>query len=525
MIQGKHIIGYKRVGSGRVFQAVNPVTGQSLPGFFAAGSATEVDEAVALATQSFPLMTKIQGKQRAVFLHAIVKQITLLGDELLERTAAESGLPATRIQGELARTILQIKLFADLIADGSWVEATIDWGEPNRSPMPKPTICRMLIPLGPVVIFGAGNFPLAFSVAGGDTISALAAGNPVIVKAHPGHPGTSELVGEAIFRAAQLTGMPEGIFSLLFDDGFSVGETLVTHPKIRAVSFTGSLTGGMALYHLATQRSEPIPVFAEMGSINPVILLPGALERRAAELASQCAGSVTLGAGQFCTCPGLLLTLKSPSLSHFIKCLRNVIESTPCATMLSSHTFTNYLQESKDMLAQGGVEPLTNPSQADTPGLNQGQPIIAQVSGLDFLLNPKLHQEVFGPFSLLVYCENQLELEAIIDQLNGQLTISVMAEPGEMDDLPGLQEKIIKKAGRLIFNGLPTGVEVCAAMQHGGPFPATTDSRFTSVGTDAIKRFVRPIAFQNWDDALLPDELKASNPLGIYRLVNQGWIK
>lgn len=523
MIEGTHIIGYRRVKSNAGFQALNPATGKHLPEYFSIGSSQNVQESVQLAAKAFSGYGRIPGKEKAGFLRAIAEEILLLGDELITRAVSETGLPAARIQGERTRTVSQLMLFAELLEEGSWVEATLDSALPDRIPAPRPAICRMLLPLGPVVVFGASNFPLAFSVAGGDTVSALAAGNPVIVKAHPSHPGTSELVGAAISRAARKTSMPEGVFSLLFDEGFEVGEALVAHPGIRAVAFTGSFRGGMSLLQIAQKRKDPIPVFAEMGSINPVILLPEALEKNTESLAKQCAASVTLGAGQYCTNPGLLLALESDSLDRFISAYGQAIKGIIPGTMLNAAIANNYRKTLGEMLDQPGVELIAQAEPQNGLIQNIGKAIIARVKGADFLDNPGLHHEVFGPFSLLVSCKDFSELEKIIEGLEGQLTISLMTETGELSRYPKIVEMIRRKAGRLICNGLPTGVEVCAAMQHGGPFPATTDSRFTSVGTYAIKRFARAVTFQNWEDDQLPDELKAANPLGIRRLVDNAW--
>ena len=378
--------------------------------------------------------------------------------------------------------------------------------------------------MGPAVVFGASNFPLAFSVAGGDTASALAAGCPVIVKAHPAHPGTSALVAEAIMKAAKRNQLPEGVFSMLFDDGYTVGEALVKHPKTRIVTFTGSYKGGMALVKLAQQRELPIPVFAEMGSINPTILLPEALENRYQQIAEQYAASITLGAGQFCTNPGLLIGIKSKTLEKFKKALGDAVSKINSATMLTPGICKNYSALSEDVLGEQGVS-LIGKGNFSSDKANQAQPVLAEVSASSFLVNPKLSEEIFGPYSLLVVADYEVQLNQVIEALHGQLTATIVADEGDLKKYGSLVQDITNIAGRVILNNVPTGVEVVQAMQHGGPFPATTDGRFTSVGTGAIKRFVRPVAWQNWSNDMLPDELKNGNPLEIWRLVDNKWTK
>jgi len=463
-------------------------------------------------------------KTKAAFLRSIAEEINALGDKLIERAMAESGLPQARLQGERGRTTGQLNMFADLVEEGSWVEAVIDNALPDRKPAPRPDIRKMLVPVGPVVVFGASNFPLAFSVAGGDTASALAAGCPVIVKAHPAHPGTSALVASAIKKAAEKHHLPEGIFSILYDDGYAIGEALVKHPKTKIVTFTGSYKGGMALVKMAQQRETPIPVFAEMGSINPVILLQDALENRYQEIAEQYAASITMGAGQFCTNPGLLVAMKSEGLNKFKNALGEAIEKISSSTMLTPGIGRNYSTLSEEMLKEQGVE-VINRGNLNAEKANQAQPLVAEVSASSFLVNPKLKEEVFGPYSLLVVADYEVQLQQVVDALQGQLTASIVAEESDLEKYKPLIQNITNIAGRVILNNVPTGVEVVQSMQHGGPFPATSDSRFTSVGTGAIKRFVRPVSWQNWAHDLLPDELKDNNPLEIWRLLDNKWSK
>jgi NADP-dependent aldehyde dehydrogenase len=507
------------------FKAVNPSTSSEIDPIFHSASDTEVEEAVGKAFHAFNTYKYISGNRKALFLESIAEEIMALGDSLVDRAVVETGLPKGRIVGERGRTIGQLKMFADLIREGSWVEASIDTAVPNRQPIPKPDLRKMLIPVGPVVVFGASNFPLAFSTAGGDTVSALAAGNPVIVKAHNSHPGTSELVASAIIRATEKTGMPDGVFSHLQDNGYTVGKALVTHPKVKSVGFTGSFSGGKALIDLASTREEPIPVFAEMSSINPVFLLPGALNERVEEIANMYAGSITLGVGQFCTNPGLLVGLKSEVTKKFSNSLIESISSITNASMLNDGIYKNYNKLKSETIEQNGINVLSTPGDGESAGSNQPQSVVAEVDAIDFIDNPRLHEEVFGPFSLLVNGGNKEELLSIAEKLKGQLTITLMANKEDLIYFRDLIDLLREKAGRLIFNGVPTGVEVCSSMHHGGPFPATTDSRFTSVGTGAIKRFVRPISFQDMADELLPDELKSDNPLGIWRHHNSDWTK
>lgn len=511
-------------GNGNNFKAVDPAQGVDLPGEFFAASIAEANEAIVLADKAFTTYRSIGPKKKAAFLRAIADEIIAIGDALIERASAESGLPAPRLQGERGRTTNQLKMFADLLEEGSWVEAIIDTAIPDRQPLPRLDIRKMMVPLGPCVVFGASNFPLAFSVAGGDTAAALASGCPVVVKAHPAHPGTSALVGEAIRKAAETTGMPEGVFSILYDDGYAIGETLVKHPRTKIVTFTGSLKGGMALVKMARERDEPIPVFAEMGSINPLILLPGALKARPVELA-KLAGPITNNAGQFCTQPGLLITIKGEGLEEFKTTLAAEIKEISSSTMLTPGICANFNKLAGNMLADDAVKIIAKSEKVDASKSNQGVPVVTEVTAAEFLSDEKFKEEVFGPYSMLIVADNREEMEQVVNSLHGQLTASVYADGNELADYKNITDKLADIAGRVILNGPPTGVEVGNAIQHGGPFPATSDSRFTSVGTSSIKRFVRPVCWQNWSEDLLPDELKTSNPLDIWRLFNNEWSK
>jgi NADP-dependent aldehyde dehydrogenase len=504
--------------SADTFQGINPATGESLPGFFAEATTEEVARACEQAAEAFAEYRKKSGADKAQLLDAIATEIEALGDELLTRAQAESGLPLARLTGERGRTTGQLRLFADYLREGSWVNARIDTALPERQPLPRPDLRQMLRPLGPVGVFGASNFPLAFSVAGGDTASALAAGCPVVVKAHPAHPGTSQLVGEAIQRAVKACGLPAGTFTLVHGRTTAVGMAIVEHPAIKAVGFTGSLRGGKALFDAAARRPEPIPVYAEMGSTNPVFFLPGILKEKGVTLAQNYVGSVTLGVGQFCTNPGLSVVQTSAEADTFIlEAGKAVTQATPAAMLTQGihQAFTKGL----DKLRQtGGVEVLAQATEAT--GFANGTPTLLTTTADALLAQVGIAEEVFGPSSVIVQANDREQLLDVAKGLEGHLTATVYGTDDELTDYADLLEILEQKVGRLLINGFPTGVEVSHAMQHGGPYPATTDSRSTSVGTNAIVRFARPVCYQNFPDALLPDELKSGNPLHIWRLVD-----
>jgi 2,5-dioxopentanoate dehydrogenase len=482
----------------------------------------EIDQIVDKAWTAFHQYRKYSLQQRAQFMRAIAAGLNDAGDELIQIAMRETNLPEVRLRNERARTMFQLTSYADACERGEWLEARIDTAIPDKNP-PKPDIRKMLIPLGPVVVFGASNFPFAYSTAGGDTACALAAGCPVIVKAHPAHAGTSEKVAEAILKAAADCKMPDGVFAHAHGASQEVGKALVTHPHVKAVGFTGSFIGGKALFDWANQRKEPIPVFAEMGSINPVFLLPEKLKQSAADTAKLYAGSITLGVGQFCTNPGLIIGVEGDDLQTFIDTLGEEIKKVNPGTMLHPGISKNYFENSKRALSQQDVT--TVAVSATAPAENQGAATIASASGQAFLNNPVLHREVFGPYSLVIRCKDLNELLQVTTHLEGQLTATLMATENDVRNNDELVEAIKNICGRFIINGVPTGVEVCLSMHHGGPFPATTDARFTSVGADGIKRFARPMSYQNWPDSLLPDELKNGNPLGIWRTVNDQLTK
>ncbi len=482
----------------------------------------EVDAVMQQAWKAFYQYRKCSLKQRADFMRAIALELEDAGDTLIQTAMSETNLPEARLNGERARTIYQLTSYAAACEKGEWLEARIDTANPGKTP-PKPDIRKMLVPLGPVVVFGASNFPFAYSTAGGDTACALAAGCPVIVKAHPAHAKTSQLVADAILHAAKKCKMPEGIFAHVHGAGFEVGKALVMHTYTKAVGFTGSYLGGKQLFDWANQRKEPIPVFSEMGSINPVFLLPEKMKQSAAEVAKQYAGSITLGVGQFCTNPGLIIGIEGNDLKTFITTLGEEIKKIAPGTMLHPGIAKAFIEKRKTAISQDDVETIAVSDTA--PVENQGTPTIASASGKAFLNNPVLHQEVFGPYSLVIRCADINEMLEVVKHLEGQLTATLMATENDIKANDELAEAVKDICGRFILNGVPTGVEVCLSMQHGGPFPATTDSRFTSVGADGIKRFARPIAFQNWSNSLLPDELKDENPLKIWRTVNNELTK
>lgn len=518
-LTGQQFIGYKRSAKGtRKFKAVNPASMQLLVTTFFCAEPSEVEETMQLAAKAFEVYKNTSAAIKAKFLRDIAAGLNAQSDALIEVIHQETALLPNRITSELARTVKQLELYANMLEEGSWVEAKIDTSDGHS-----PDLRKMMKPIGPVVVFGASNFPLAYSVAGGDTASALAVGCPVIVKAHPAHPGTSEIVAQVIVHAAQKNKLPESVFSMLFDDGFKVGTTLTRHPLTKAVGFTGSFNGGMALHKLSLQREEPIPVFAEMGSVNPIIIFPDALKIRGKEIAKSLAKSITLGAGQFCTNPGLIFAVKDKSLADFENELKDAVEQADIFTMLTPGIHSNYQKLKSNACMQANVEVLAEIKLDKEEHENKAEPTILRVSAKQFIQNAKLQHEVFGPLSILVVCNDINELQKAVSLLGGQLTLTLHVEVPEFQKHDVMIATFEEKAGRLVMNGVPTGVEVNHAIQHGGPYPATTDSRFTSVGADAVKRWIRPVVYQNWADVLLPEALQESNPLNIWRLYNNEW--
>ena len=515
-ILGHNYIGGQRSAQGSVIvNSVDATTGQALPYDFYQATAQEVDRAACAAAAAYPAYKALSAERRAAFLDAIADELDALDDQFVALVCRETALPAARIAGERGRTSGQMRLFATVLRRGDFYAARIDQALPERTPLPRPDVRQYRIGLGPVAVFGASNFPLAFSTAGGDTASALAAGCPVVFKAHSGHMATAEQVADAILRAAERTGMPQGVFNMIY--GAGVGEALVKHPSIQAVGFTGSLKGGRALCDMAAARPQPIPVFAEMSSINPVIILPQALQVRSATVARELAASVVQGCGQFCTNPGLVIGLRSPAFTAFIEQLAGQINEQPAQTMLNAGTLRSYAKGVSQLAEHALVEHLAGLAQHGA----QAQP---QVFRADVRLllegDPVLQEEVFGPTTVVIEVQDAAQLDAAIQSLHGQLTATLIGEPEDLQQFGGLTPLLEQKVGRILINGYPTGVEVCDAMVHGGPYPATSDARGTSVGTLAIDRFLRPMCFQNYPDSLLPEPLKNANPLGIQRLVD-----
>ena len=482
---------------------------------FKDATAAEIDKVKNDAWQAFYTFRQTTLKQRASLMRRIAKEMDAEGDNLIQTAMRETNLPEARLKNEKARTQFQLTSYADAAETGTWLEVRIDTADVVKG---DPDIRKWQVPIGPVVVFGASNFPFAYSTAGGDTATALAAGCPVIVKAHPAHAETSELVANAIRRAVEAEGLPPGVFTHVHGASTETGKALVTHTHTRAVGFTGSFGGGKALFDWANQRKEPIPVFAEMGSINPIFLLPDKLAKEAKQLAATIAASITLGVGQFCTNPGLLIGIEGESLDLFIKELGTAIAGATPGTMLHPGIAKAYTEKRAAALEETGVA--TVAVSAAKPAANQGTPTLASATAEAFFRNPLLHQEVFGPYSLLIQCKHPDEMLKVARHLEGQLTTTLMATDADIKANPDLVQATQDICGRFIFNGVPTGVRVAQSMQHGGPFPATTDSRFTSVGADGIKRWARPFAYQGWPEHLLPEALRNANPLKLWRTVN-----
>ncbi|MBA6089756.1 aldehyde dehydrogenase (NADP(+)) [Pseudomonas monteilii] len=518
-ILGHNFIAGQRSAAGQQrLQSLDASTGEALPYSFAQATETEVDQAATAAAAAFAEFRQLAPARRAEFLEAIAAELDELDDAFVAIVCRETALPAARIQGERGRTSGQMRLFAQVLRRGDFLGARIDLALPERQPLPRVDLRQMRIGVGPVAVFGASNFPLAFSTAGGDTAAALAAGCPVVFKAHSGHMATADLVGCAIVRAAERTGMPKGVFNMVFGGG--VGEWLVKHPAIQAVGFTGSLKGGDALCRMAAERPQPIPVFAEMSSINPVIVLPGALAKRGEAIARELAGSVCMGAGQFCTNPGMVIGLQSPRFSQLLADLGQHLNAQGGQTMLNAGGLRSYVGGLEHLHAHAGIEHLAGQPQ-------EGSQARAQLFKADASLlvnaDPLLQEEVFGPTTVAVEVQDNDQLRAALLGLRGQLTATLIGEQEDFEAFAWLVPLLEEKVGRILVNGYPTGVEVCDAMVHGGPYPATSDARGTSVGTLAIDRFLRPVCYQNYPQALLPEALRDGNPLGLRRLVNGQW--
>lgn len=515
-IQGDLLVGAcARQGTGAAFRATDPSTGKQIEPGFGTATLDDVERACTLAQQAFDSYRDTSLERRAAFLEQVAQNILDLGPALIERAMQESGLPQARLEGERGRTVGQLRLFAKVVRDGRWLGTALDSALPDRAP-PRPDLRLRKIGLGPVVVFGASNFPLAFSVAGGDTASALAAGCPVVVKAHGAHPGTSELVGKAVQAAVAACGLPEGVFSMLHGDGRSIGQALVAHPAIKAVGFTGSRQGGMALVRAAAQRDEPIPVYAEMSSINPMFLLPGAMAQGAAKIGAGFVDSLTLGSGQFCTNPGLVIALEGDALAQFRDAAITTLQGKTGTTMLTPGIHCAFNDGVDKLGKEAGVTLLGRGQNGATACA--GQAALFETSAANFLANPALEDEIFGAASLIVVCSDIGQFRQVAEHLDGQLTATIFLTEDDRDAALALLPTLERKAGRILINGYPTGVEVSHAMVHGGPFPATSDSRSTSVGAGAIDRFLRPVSYQDLPAWLLPAALQDNNPLGLWRV-------
>jgi 2,5-dioxopentanoate dehydrogenase len=518
-LSGRSLIGFREgQGSGKPLYATDPTTGQPLQPGFVPATTNEVDLAAQLAAEAFPTYRHTSGRARAAFLRTVAANIESIAGEIVERAGQETALPPARLQSETARTCHQLRLFAQVAEEGSWASPRIDHADPNRKPLPKPDIRSMLVPLGPVVVFGASNFPLAFSVAGGDTASALAGGNTVIVKAHAAHPGTSELVGRAIQESVRACGLPEGVFSLLFGSGSEIGTALMKHPLVRAGGFTGSRTAGRILMDVAASRPEPIPFYAEMSSTNPVFLLPGALRERAENIAAGLHTSFTLGAGQFCTKPGMVFLPQGANAEPFARKLRELVEASTPFHLLTHAIHSSYGSAIAARKAHEGITTVA-PGSSPSPAGFAASASLFETDAQSFL-GSDLEAEIFGPTTLVVRDASRDQLLAIARSLEGHLTATIHGTEDDLRDFADLIAILETKVGRLIFNGFPTGVEVTHAMVHGGPYPSTSDGRSTSAGTQAIFRFTRLVCYQGFPDSALPDALKNANPLGIWRMVD-----
>ncbi len=523
MVTGFSIIGGKPLEastesrSGSIY-GIDPATGAKLEPAYHHASVEDLDRAAKLAEEARATYSGLSGRERARFLRHIAAGMEATGAEIVGRAHRETALSEARLKGELARTVNQLRLFAHVVEEGSWANARIDPAQPERKPLPRADIRSVLRALGVVAVFGSSNFPLAFSVAGGDTASALAAGNPVIVKAHSAHPGTSELVGQVVCESVRACGLPAGVFALLFGAGSELGAALVAHPVVKAVGFTGSLSAGRSLMKIAASRPEPIPCFMEMSSSNPLVVLPEALATRGTQIANGLFGSFTLGVGQFCTKPGLVYLPRNEAADALVATLKSLVEQSQPSAMLTETICGNHHSGVAARKRNGAV--VTLAEGAASPGGSSAAPALFEVRGSEMLRSPELAHEIFGPSTLVIRYEDRAELLALLNAVEGQLTATVHGTDADIAANIDLIRVLERKAGRLVVNGFPTGVEVCHAMVHGGPFPATSESRMTSVGSQAIYRFVRPVCYQDFPQAALPDELKNENPLGIWRLID-----
>ncbi len=503
------------------YTGIDPRDGSELPGAFHEASDAEIDRAVSAAYQAFDAFRTTTAEQRATLLDTIADTAMAAGDELLQRASAETGHPIERCAAERGRAVSQARLFAEMVREGSWVDARIDHAEPTRQPLPKPDVRSMQLAIGPIAVFGASNFPIAISVLGADTISAFAAGCPVIVKGHPAHPGTCEIAAEIIRTAIAKCDLPADIFSLIHGRSHRVGAELVKHPQLAAAAFTGSLKGGRALFDIANSRPQPIPLYAEMGSVNPIFILPGAMTERSAQIAQGYIDSLTMGVGQFCTNPGMVLGLgEAAGWKDFRESAAELVRQHEPQTMLHCGIHYAYQEGIHRLQHSSGLRQVSRSSREPDETASEAACYLFETTADGLRHNPELYDEVFGPVSTLVNCSSPADLEEFAEQLEGSLTASIHGTEEDLRAHAGLVRILEKKAGRLIFNGYPVGLEICHSIHHGGPYPATCHSHFTSIGTRCINRFVRPVCYQDWPDSALPPELQESNPLGITRIVN-----
>ncbi len=520
-LHGKHLInGDATAADGDTFTATNPNDSTTLPTKFHEATAAEVDHGVRAAAAAFPHYRRKSGKDIGAFLDTVVAELEGLGDALLSLAHDETGLPAARLQSERGRMLNQVRIFAALARDGAFVGARIDRPDAKRQPLPKPDVRAMNIGVGPVVVFGASNFPFAISVAGTDTVSALAAGCPVVVKAHPAHPGTSEMVGRALAAAVAKAGMPSGVFCLLQGAGHEVGLALVRHPETKAVAFTGSLRGGRALFDAAATRPDPVPVYAEMGSVNPVLVLPGAVAERGDKIAAAYVQSMTMGVGQFCTSPGLVLGFDGEGLDRFLTAAGIAARAVAPATMLHPGIHRSFTAGVARIENTGGVTVVGRSEAAVNATRTEASCVLFATTADVLDSHPYLAEEVFGPTSTTVRCRDKADLDRIVRGLAGHLVASVHATPADLAEFGDVLALLETKVGRIVWNGFGTGIEVCAAMNHSGPYPATTDAHFTSIGHASVHRFVRPICYQNFPEDALPEALRDRNSLGLHRLID-----
>ena len=520
-LHGKQLIGGETSAEGtETLTGVNPATGDILPTKFFGATAAELDRAMALASEAHAFFRRTSGQVRGDLLSAIATQIDALGDALIERAQAETGLPATRLQGERGRTLTQLRLFAELAREGSWVDACIDRADPDRKPIPKPDVRAMSLALGPVAVFGASNFPLAISVVGNDTVAALSVGCPVIVKAHGAHPGTSEMMAGAVAAAITKQGLPPGIFAMLHGTSRALGSALVRHPLTKAVAFTGSLAGGRALFDEANARPDPIPVYAEMSSLNPVILLPGALAERSTQIAKALVDSINLGVGQFCTKPGLIFGVTADTFDEFSRAAGKAVEEAVPGTMLRPSIHAAYITGLQEISGTPGVKKLGTSATPADPNKFQGVATLFAADAETYDAQKRLAEENFGPSALIIGCRDRATLTKHIQELEGHLAASVWATDHDLKEYADIIELLETKVGRIVMNGVSTGIELCTAMVHGGPYPATTFSQYTSMGQRAFKRFVRPVCYQNFPQHALPEALQDANPQKIWRTVD-----